>query len=109
MTSLFICQQAVTALCALRGELYIGTAWGCVIVADATSLRPLTVFRPYEEDVRVIIPLHPHKAEEAPMIATFGHGYRPLLQRYAPHSSSSTNTHNGYYCLLWQTQHWLPD
>ncbi|PZC70519.1 hypothetical protein B5X24_HaOG215757 [Helicoverpa armigera] len=99
----------VTALCALRGELYIGTAWGCVIVADATSLRPLTVFRPYEEDVRVIIPLHPHKAEEAPMIATFGHGYRPLLQRYAPHSSSSTNTHNGYYCLLWQTQHWLPD
>uniref|UniRef100_A0A2A4KB68 Protein kinase domain-containing protein n=1 Tax=Heliothis virescens TaxID=7102 RepID=A0A2A4KB68_HELVI len=99
----------VTALCALRGELYIGTAWGCVIVADATSLRPLTVFRPYEEDVRVIIPLHPHKEEDPPMIATFGHGYRPLLQRYAPHSSTSTNTHNGYYCLLWQTQHWLPD
>ncbi|KAJ8705805.1 hypothetical protein PYW08_012851 [Mythimna loreyi] len=99
----------VTALCALRDELYIGTAWGCVIVADAASLRPLTVFRPYEEDVQVIIPLHPHRSEEPGMIATFGHGYRPLLQRYAPHSSNSTNTHNGYYCLLWRTQHWLPD
>lgn len=41
----------VTALCTLRGELYVGTAWGCIIVADAASLRPLTVFRPYEEDV----------------------------------------------------------
>ncbi|CAB3231871.1 unnamed protein product [Arctia plantaginis] len=71
----------VTALCALRGELYVGTAWGCVIVADAASLRPLTVFRPYEEDVSVIIPLHPHKEGECAMMATFGHGYRPLLQR----------------------------
>lgn len=99
----------VTALCALRGELYIGTAWGCIIVADSTTLRPLTVFRPYEEDVKLIIPLYPHREEEPGMIATFGHGYRPLLQRYAPHNSNTTNTHNGYYCLLWRTQHWLPD
>ncbi|XP_075989581.1 leucine-rich repeat kinase isoform X2 [Anticarsia gemmatalis] len=99
----------VTALCALRGELYIGTAWGCVIVADAASLRPLTVFRPYEEDVCVIIPLPPHKEGDVGMLATFGHGYRPLLQRYAPHSSNSTNTYNGFYCLLWRAQHWLPD
>ncbi|XP_022818770.1 leucine-rich repeat serine/threonine-protein kinase 1 [Spodoptera litura] len=99
----------VTALCAIRGELYIGTAWGCIIVADSTTLRPLTVFRPYEEDVKLIVPLHPHREDEPGMIATFGHGYRPLLQRYAPHNSNTTNTHNGYYCLLWRTQHWLPD
>ncbi|KAH9638644.1 hypothetical protein HF086_007778 [Spodoptera exigua] len=24
-------------------------------------------------------------------------------------NSNTTNTHNGYYCLLWRTQHWFPD
>ncbi|KPJ04735.1 hypothetical protein RR46_01224 [Papilio xuthus] len=40
----------ITAMCTLRGEVYVGTAWGCIVVADAASLRPLTVFRPYEEE-----------------------------------------------------------
>ncbi|KAJ0169751.1 hypothetical protein K1T71_014357 [Dendrolimus kikuchii] len=99
----------VTALCALGGEVYAGTAWGCVIVADANTLRPLTVFRPYDHDVKAIVPLLSHKGSESgAMLATFGNGYRPLLQRYAP-AQSNTTQHSGYYCLLWRSQHWLPD
>ncbi|XP_059045025.1 leucine-rich repeat serine/threonine-protein kinase 1 [Achroia grisella] len=114
----------VTAMCVLRGLVFAGTAWGCIIVADATALSPLTVFRPYEEEVRAIVPLrwrgsgagnsnggNDSLAAGGDMLATFGRGYRPLLQRYVPQqsNSSSSNTHSGYYCLLWRAHHWLPD
>ncbi|XP_052745709.1 leucine-rich repeat serine/threonine-protein kinase 1 isoform X2 [Bicyclus anynana] len=103
------CRCQVTALCTLGDEVYVGTAWGCVVVAHAASLRPLTVFRPYEEEVRAIVPLLPHGAARDALLATFGAGYRPLVQRYAPAQSNNTTTHTGFYCLLWRAQHWLPD
>ncbi|KAJ1529280.1 hypothetical protein ONE63_006078 [Megalurothrips usitatus] len=49
----------VTALAVQRHELYIGTTWGCVVVAERATLRPITVFRPFEEEVAAIIPLGP--------------------------------------------------
>lgn len=47
----------VTALAVQRAELYIGTTWGCVVVAERATLRPITVFRPFEEEVSAIVPL----------------------------------------------------
>lgn len=47
----------VTALAVQDGELYIGTTWGCVVVAERATLRPVTVFRPFEEEVHAIVPL----------------------------------------------------
>lgn len=38
-------------MCVLNDEIYIGTQWGCIIVAEMESLRPITIFRPYEEQV----------------------------------------------------------
>ena len=38
----------------LGSLLYVGTTWGCVIVAEGVSLRPIVVFRPFHEEVRVI-------------------------------------------------------
>ncbi|CAH0730719.1 unnamed protein product, partial [Brenthis ino] len=100
----------VTALAALGEEVYVGTAWGCVVVAHAASLRPLTVFRPYEEEVRAIVPLCAHGRCRGAHVATLGAGYRPLLQRYAPAQPNATSQpYSGYYCLLWRAQHWLPD
>ncbi|KAI5640816.1 protein kinase domain-containing protein [Phthorimaea operculella] len=104
----------VTALCCVSGCVYVGTAWGCLIVCDAL-LRPLTVFRPFEEDLRVIVPLLPHgrahDGDEADaMLATLGGGYRPLLNRFAPPQSSNRDSmHGGAHCLLWRTRRWLPD
>ncbi|CAG4936619.1 unnamed protein product [Parnassius apollo] len=100
----------ITAMCTLREEVYVGTAWGCIIVADAASLRPLTVFRPYEEEVRAMIPLPALEPNGNCMLATLGGGYRPLLQRYTPGQSNNNNaTHTGVYCLLWRAENWLPD
>jgi len=42
----------ISALAVLNNELYIGTTWGCLIIVEKTTLRPITVFRPFEEDVR---------------------------------------------------------
>lgn len=47
--SLIKCQ--ISALAANGNELYIGTTWGCLIIAEVNALRPITVFRPYENEV----------------------------------------------------------
>lgn len=43
----------ISALSILNNELYIGTTWGCLIIVEKNHLRPITVFRPFEEDVRI--------------------------------------------------------
>lgn len=48
----------ISALAALNGELYIGTTWGCLIIVEKLTLRPITVFRPFEEDVRLLDSLY---------------------------------------------------
>ncbi|OQR69918.1 leucine-rich repeat serine/threonine-protein kinase 1-like, partial [Tropilaelaps mercedesae] len=50
--------------------LYAGTAWGVVVVARARGLRPITAFRPFEQEVRVICPF-----TNRSMLATLGTGY----------------------------------
>lgn len=89
----------VTSMAILNTELYIGTTWGCIVVAERTAMRPITVFRPFEEEVQAIVPwLHhtadisssasddtaggAHKKQSCPLIATVGRGYRSLIARY---------------------------
>ncbi|XP_071051470.1 leucine-rich repeat serine/threonine-protein kinase 1 isoform X2 [Onthophagus taurus] len=114
----------VTSVAVLNDELYIGTTWGCVIVAEKATLRPITIFRPYEEEVRSIVPLARLKTsndrhEYTPLIATIGRGYRSLLNRYtdvtvnvasvqSPVSSqiSFATAKQNMYVLLWRAEHW---
>jgi hypothetical protein len=35
----------VAAMCVYDHKLYVGTSWGCLIIAEAYSMRPITVFR----------------------------------------------------------------
>lgn len=44
----------ITALCQLDAHLYVGTSWGCIVVIETDSLRPITIFRPFEEEVNRI-------------------------------------------------------
>lgn len=102
----------VTALAASRGDLYIGTAWGCLIIADARTMRPVTVFRPHEEDVRAVVPIAHSDAE--PLVATVGRGYRDLLGRYTDKETSDSegNVRAGVsrrdcmYAMLWRADNW---
>lgn len=115
----------VTSIAILNEELYIGTAWGCIIIAERLSLRPITIFRPYEEEVRAIVPLTTYKKknvqdENIPLLATVGKGYRSLLTRYTDvnvavgnslQSPLTTNSHNNVnkqntFVLLWRAEHW---
>nr|XP_045599191.1 leucine-rich repeat serine/threonine-protein kinase 1-like isoform X5 [Procambarus clarkii] len=125
------CQVSAVAVCG--SEVYVGTTWGCVVVAEAESMRPITVFRPYEDEVRAIVPLPPSSVildqdgniEDAtdatdldnerrftptPLLATIGKGYRNLLGRYAPMPRSAQPepaAQRAMYCLLWRAHHWL--
>lgn len=89
-------------------------------------MRPITVFRPYEEDVRAVIPLTLCKnsaddKENTPLIATVGRGYRNLLGRYTDVSIKSgmvvqsplaspvvsvDSRQNNMYALLWRAEYW---
>ncbi|XP_042874450.1 leucine-rich repeat serine/threonine-protein kinase 1-like isoform X4 [Penaeus japonicus] len=125
------CQVSAVAVCG--GEVYVGTTWGCVVVAEAESMRPITVFRPYEDEVRAIVPLPPTSIivepesipgdmsdgsegdierlmNPVPLLATIGKGYRNLLGRYAPIPRSAQpepGAQRAMYCLLWRAHHWL--
>lgn len=114
----------VTSLAVLDNDLYIGTTWGCVIIAECMTLRPITIFRPYEEDVKAIIPLSKIRSsndsyDKTPLLATVGRGYRSLLSRYADVPAnvghgltspvvgpSSSSSKQNMFVLLWKAQHW---
>ncbi|XP_052864950.1 leucine-rich repeat serine/threonine-protein kinase 1 [Anopheles cruzii] len=124
----------ISALAVFESELYIGTTWGCIIVAERISLRPITVFRPYEEDVRCIIPIA-STSGSAPLVVTIGRGYRSLIERYTDgrpdgagggtglrSSLISTPTtqdkrlkeavlrdrSNHMHALIWSAEYWAP-
>ncbi|XP_044740580.1 leucine-rich repeat serine/threonine-protein kinase 1 isoform X2 [Chrysoperla carnea] len=76
----------VTCMAIVDNEIYIGTTWGCIIIAEQSTMRPITIFRPFEEEVRSIVPLmsvsrNPN-IKESSYIATIGRGYRSLISRY---------------------------
>ncbi|CAG0916811.1 unnamed protein product [Notodromas monacha] len=117
----------VTSMAVINSELYIGTTWGCLIVANAESMRPVTVFRPFEEDLCVIKPMKfssaivevssedkavPEETKQPQsVIATVGKGYRSLIPRYTgvPVASTETAYKRDIYAILWRVDDWLPD
>lgn len=93
----------VTGLAVSKGDLYIGTTWGCLIVAERSTMRPVTVFRPYEEDVRFVVPLG-----EGSLVATAGRGYRSLLTRYTDSSllNGEEPRRDCMFAMLWRADNW---
>lgn len=68
-------------------ELYIGTTWGCLVVAEGSTMRPITVFRPHEEEIKIIIPFESAYDESVSV-----HEESISLDRASISSSSSSNT-----------------
>ncbi len=98
----------ISSMCVQRGKLYAGTSWGCLVVADAASMRPLSVFRPYSQEIQAIIPMRASalnpgasskskksnkasKGEEDDdlLLVTLGRGYRSLIGRFVADARSS--------------------
>lgn len=104
----------ISSMAVLNNELYIGTTWGCLIIVERTTLRPITVFRPFEESVSVlffltkttinsffhyfefqllcVIPLPPIGTSPIPLLVTIGRGYRSLIDRYTDSKTVNVST-----------------
>lgn len=104
----------ITAVCILNDNIYIGTSWGCLIVADQTTLAPVTVFRPFEEEVQYIAPLPTTDINSPPAIVSIGKGYRSLINRYTDIDSPAKRANDKErrihqtHCILWRAEHWTP-
>ncbi|KAK2577873.1 hypothetical protein KPH14_012597 [Odynerus spinipes] len=98
----------VTAFESYMNQLYIGTTWGCIVVAECSTLRPITVFRPFEGKVCQIISFKSADKKKL-VLATVGQGYRSLISRFTDFPINGTEVedlrHN-MYTLLWRSEHW---
>lgn len=106
----------------LNENIYLGTTWGCIIIAEKSTLRPITIFRPFEEEVKAIVPFNNAKfnaddsgpqSNTKPLIATVGRGYRNLVSRYVdtvhlgPASAGGLQQFaKNIFVLLWRAEHW---
>lgn len=101
----------ISAVCVADQNVYVGTSWGCLIVAENSTLTPITVFRPYEEEVQYISMI-PADDGKLMAIATIGKGYRSLINRYtdadAPTRETKEKKHHQMHCILWRAEHWTP-
>ncbi|XP_066583862.1 leucine-rich repeat serine/threonine-protein kinase 1 [Prorops nasuta] len=98
----------VTALESCANQLYIGTAWGCIVVAECNTLRPITVFRPFEGKVCQIISFKSAEKKKL-VLATVGQGYRSLISRYTDSNMDTLEADDlkhSMYTLLWRSEHW---
>ena len=98
----------VSTLSVVGNLLYIGACWGCLVVAETGSLRPVTVFRPYSEDIQSLVSLTPSSSKQC--LVSIGRGYRNLIRRYCTHSSSLQGDDQDeeeqagkIFALLWRT------
>ncbi|XP_011493971.1 PREDICTED: leucine-rich repeat serine/threonine-protein kinase 1 [Ceratosolen solmsi marchali] len=98
----------VTALETCMNQLYIGTMWGCIVVAECNSLRPITVFRPFEGKVSQIISSKPTDKKKM-LMTTVGRGYRSLISRYTDFPIDcleAEDLRHNIYTLLWRSEYW---
>ena len=117
-------------------KLYVGTSWGCLIITEAETLRPITVFRPYSDEVQAIIPVLKPKTFFGPKlkqhnvvennetgvqtqnlsyVVTLGKGYRALIERYVANmkgdaiEADEDHDSSMIYAMLWQPDEWITD
>lgn len=107
----------ISAVCVTEQNVYVGTSWGCLIIAEQATLTPITIFRPYEEEVQFIamVPSQPDQdggQASTAAIATIGKGYRSLLDRYTDVNGAVRDTkdkkNQQMHCILWRAEHWTP-
>lgn len=91
----------VTSVCIASGFAYIGTAWGCIVVAEQSTLYPVMVFRPFEAAVTVIRPIL------GGLLGLVGQGYRSLAARsrdmvVTPTATSQNDKPFTTHLILWK-------
>lgn len=78
-------------------------------------MRPITVFRPFGDEVQSILSIVPSvDDDESPLVVTIGKGYRPLISRYvtdrARFDSEQEDNSRSLFALVWRPDDfWLTD
>ncbi|XP_069125581.1 leucine-rich repeat serine/threonine-protein kinase 1-like [Argopecten irradians] len=99
-----VSRYLVTALSILDKYLYAGTTWGCIIVANATTLLPYSIFRCHNNQdffVKLILPLYHGRNDSSDSegegisgMVTVGKGYMPLINfKSVINSEEGTDTY----------------
>ncbi|XP_033739221.1 leucine-rich repeat serine/threonine-protein kinase 1-like isoform X2 [Pecten maximus] len=99
-----VSRYLVTALSILDKYLYAGTTWGCIIVANAVTLLPHSIFRCHNNQdffVKLILPLFhgrndssDSEGEGVSGMVTVGKGYMPLINfKSVINSEESTDSY----------------
>ena len=84
-------------------------------------MRPITVFRPYQEDIKLILPFDSsgcdsfdtlddlQQQHSSKYFLTIGQGFRSLIARYVniPDNGLTLTIQKGLFTLLWTSGHWL--
>ena len=95
----------VSTLEVVGNLLYIGTCWGCLVVAETSNLRPVTVFRPFGEEIQSLVSFSPMSGKQC--LVSIGRGYRNLISRFCTSSGTEELETEKIYALLWQTDSWI--
>eukprot|EP00092_Neocalanus_flemingeri_P073050 GFUD01090055.1.p1 GENE.GFUD01090055.1~~GFUD01090055.1.p1 ORF type:complete len:201 (-),score=61.65 GFUD01090055.1:35-616(-) len=101
----------VSTLSVVGNLLYIGTCWGCLVVAETGTLRPVTVFRPYGQEIQSLVSFTPTSGRQC--LVSIGRGYRNLIQRYCSNTGSLHGKDEEHqeesdkiFALLWRSGSW---
>lgn len=122
----------VTSFEYLNELLFVGTSHGCFMVIEAMTLNPITVFKPYQSNVTILVPRklahtqsqqankidddnqeenseNQKTCELSSCILTTGTDYRNLMSRYvnvADSSSLSQDWKTSDAAILWSATNW---
>ena len=100
----------VSTLSVVEDLVYVGTCWGCLVVAETNSLRPVTIFRPFSAEIESLTSFVPTQDNQC--LVSVGRGYRNLIKRYCinrmrEEEENSVLEENKMFALLWRTDSWV--
>ena len=89
-------------------------------MAEAATLRPITVFRPFSQELQSIVTISQADSMDgnsemnftSPLVVTLGKGYRNLIGRYVTSDSKRDGDESDsstVYALLWRPDDWVSD
>ncbi len=107
-----------------NGKLYAGTSWGCLVVADAATLRPIAIFRPFADEIQALIPITEktdvngarNHQQKQPLLVSLGRGYRSLIGRFVTGRRDQQASSSSPYeveearnmsAIIWRPDEWV--
>ena len=110
-------------MCVVGDELYVATTWGCILIADNVSMKPIMICRSHSDNtpyIRAIVPLVAssqatdfkddlEKNQVTPGLVSIGKGYRNLISCHMGVDDNKVDLSGHTVLLSWATELWKYD